>query len=228
MLLDQFGQSMNFSSAPKASDVSDAVDTPTRRNFLKAAACLPAILAAQSTWAQEEYHPQGFWEQPRTIWMKRADTREEVFATYWADGRLVDSEYRRLCWLMRDRHMEAAIRSLQARGKPVPASMFTASTISVVLLDILYATNGWLAYHNMSRPLVLNSGFRHQITNSNIEGAALNSRHVRGGAGDIDIPGVNPANVSAYGLWLSGGGIGWYPGKRFTHIDDGRLRFWRG
>jgi len=100
--------------------------------------------------------------------------------------------------------------------------------VSVVLLDILYATNGWLDYHDIARPLAITSAFRHPITNSETEGASKDSRHLVGGAGDLLIPGVNPANVSAYGLWLRGGGVGWYPSKAFTHVDDGRLRAWRG
>ena len=226
MLLDQFGQPLSPVGAPALQALDLAM--PTRRQFLKASACVPMVLSAQMSWAQEDYHPQGFWEQPRTIWMKRAATGEEIFTTYWADGQLIDAEYRKLCWFMRDLRMESSIRSLQSKGRPVPSELYAASTISLVLLDILYATNGWLAYHNMSRPLLLNSGFRHRVTNSQTEGAAFDSRHVKGGAGDIDIAGVNPASVSAYGVWIAGGGVGWYPGKKFTHVDDGRLRFWRG
>ena len=29
-------------------------------------------------------------------------------------------------------------------------------------------------------------------------------------------------------VWLRAGGVGFYPGKGFTHVDDGRLRRWKG
>lgn len=179
--------------------------------------------------AQDEtFHPQDFWDQPRSIWMSRATTGEEIKATYWADGDLVLSGYLELCWFMRDVQLEKQVRSLQAHGATIPKSLNPATNISLVLLDILYATGGWLDYHGMSRSLVLTSGFRHPITNARTEGAAQGSHHTRGGAGDLLVPGVSPEAVSAFGRWLSRGGVGWYPGKAFTHVDDGRLRFWRG
>lgn len=205
-----------------------ALAMPSRRSLLLTAAALPMVMLGQASNAQESYHPHGFWEQPRSIWMKRPATGEEIKTVYWADGRLIQSEYNKICWFMRDVRMEQRIRNQVASGKAVSKDLFSVVAISPVLLDILYAIGGWLDYHNMSRALLLNSGFRHWITNALTEGSAKDSRHLYGGAGDIDIPGVNSAAVSAFGLWLRGGGIGWYPGKAFTHIDDGRLRFWKG
>lgn len=204
------------------------VDLPSRRSFLSAAAVVPLILTGISSQAQAQHQPQGFWDQPRSIWMKRQATGEEIKAVYWADGNLIQNEYNRICWFMRDLRMEKRIKQYKAQGRPVHSDLYAAIAVSPVLLDILYATGGWLDYYRMSRALLLNSGFRHPITNALTEGAAKNSQHTHGGAGDIVIPGVNSANVSSYGLWLSGGGVGWYPGKSFTHVDSGRLRYWRG
>jgi uncharacterized protein YcbK (DUF882 family) len=202
---------------------------PNRRDLLRAAALMPAMLTGMSAWAQEgAYHPQDFWSQPRSIWMKRPATREEIRVTYWADGQLLRDGYFRLCWFMRDVQMQAQIEKMQSLGQPIPRGMVSNAAQSPILLDILYATGGWLEYHGIGRALILNSGFRHPITNGKTEGAAMASHHTRAGAGDIVVPGVDTASVSAYGRWLSGGGVGWYPGKSFTHVDDGRLRFWRG
>lgn len=199
-----------------------------RRSLLKSVAALPLILAGGRSFSQEQFHQQGFWDQPRSVWLKRPATGEEVRATYWADGELIQGEYYRICMLMRDVQMDRRIKSMQAMGQPVSPQMYSAVSVSLVLLDILYATGGWLVYHNMDRPILLTSGFRHPATNSITEGAAMNSHHTKGRAGDIVIPGVNAANVSAYGRWLSAGGVGWYERKSFTHIDDGRMRSWRG
>lgn len=209
---------------------------PSRRSFLKSAAILPAIAGSLSCFGTEDetrvIHPSGFWDAPREVWLKRPATslnkEEEIKLVYWADGQLIQDAYLKLSWFMRDLRMEELIKRKQSQGKKIPDGFYPASTISPLLLDILYATNGWLSFHGMPRAIVMNSGFRHPYTNARTEGASRDSRHMRGGAGDIAIPGVNPASVSSYGLWLSAGGVGWYPGKSFTHVDDGKLRFWRG
>lgn len=189
---------------------------------------LTGIESMAGTDAGAGYHPNDFWSQPRTIWMKRPATGEEIKTVYWADGQLIQEEYKRLCWFMRDVRMESRMKQYIAKGQAIPQSLYCAVPMRLVLLDILYATNGWLDYHNISRPLILNSGLRHPITNAGTEGSARNSRHQVGGAGDITIAGVSSGSVSSYGRWLSAGGVGWYPGKSFTHIDDGRLRSWKG
>lgn len=205
-----------------------AIELPSRRSFLLSAAVMPSILLGTSASAQTQFQPQDFWGRPRTIWMKRAETKEEIKAVYWADGELVRSEYLKLCWFMRDVKMEKLLQRNAAQGRVSPASWHAAVAMSPVLLDILYATGGWLDYYGIPRPLEFLSGFRHEYTNARTEGAALLSRHIGGGAGDIHIPGVRAANVSAFGRWLSGGGVGWYPNNSFTHVDDGKLRFWKG
>lgn len=124
--------------------------------------------------------------------------------------------------------MQSRIEGLRQLGRPVPAGWYAAMGMSPVLLDILYAINGWLDFFGMARPLVLTSALRHPVTNAAIEGAAKDSRHQRGGAGDLIIPDVPADRVAAFGVWLRGGGVGFYPSKGFTHVDDGRLRVWRG
>ena len=199
----------------------------TRRRLLKAAAVVPALFAARWSEAQE-FHVADFWERPRYVWMKRPATGEEIKDIYWANGNLIPEAYNRISWFMRDVKMERRIGLLAALGKMPPAGWFAGIGMSPVLLDILYATNGWLDHFGLSRPLILNSGHRHQVTNNATEGAARNSLHVLGRAGDIVIPGVSATSVSRYGVWLSAGGVGFYPSKGFTHVDDGRLRIWRG
>lgn len=215
---------------PIVGDFEPGSMLPTRRSFILSAAAAPALLTGQMSSAQDLQTalPQGFWNQPRSVWMKRQMTGEEIRATYWADGQLIQPEYKRLCWFMRDLHMENRIRRMQGRGEAIPPILYCAVHVSTLLLDILYATNGWLVFHNLARPLVLNNAFRHRITNGETEGAAKDSLHIVGGAGDISIQGVSASAVSAYGRWLSGGGVGWYPGKSFTHVDAGKLRSWKG
>lgn len=199
----------------------------TRRSLLRAATVVPLICAAQRSRA-EEFHASDFWDRPRYVWMKRPATGEEIRAVYWADGQLIQEAYTQISWFMRDVQMERRIAALAAAGRRPPPGWFAGIGMSPVLLDILYATNGWLDHFGLSRALILSSGHRHTVTNGATEGAARNSLHVLGRAGDIIIPGVSATSVSRYGVWLSAGGVGFYPSKGFTHVDDGRLRAWRG
>lgn len=150
-----------------------------------------------------------FWVRPRTISLLHA-SGERVQATYWSDGELISSAYEELSWFMRDRVDNKAVY------------------MSPILLDIGYSLCGWLAYFDINKPLVLTSGHRTARRNATIEGAARNSHHIKGEAMDVRIPGVSTAQVSAFGRWLGGGGVGFYPGKDFTHLDRGRLRYWKG
>lgn len=182
---------------------------PTRRQFLAAAAAAPQLLGVPSS-ALAQGDGRDFWSVPRWVWLKRPATGEEVRAIYWADGQLVQDGYLQLCWLLRD------VRA----GK----SMY----MSPILLDILYATCGWLQWFGIHRPITTTSGARFEATNRDTEGAAKNSLHKEGRAHDGFIEGVSVASMRDLGLWLGGGGVGYYPQKSFCHWDDGRARYWRG
>jgi len=72
------------------------------------------------------------------------------------------------------------------------------------------------------------SGFRTPETNSKLEGAALNSQHLRANALDIFLPNVDNAQVAKDFKTFIYGGVGMYPLKHFTHLDCGPLRSWVG
>jgi uncharacterized protein YcbK (DUF882 family) len=187
----------------------DAIDESRRRLLTAGASMLASSLALPSWATSDERAASEFWLQPRRIVLRHA-VGERLDATYWSDGEIIASEYQRISHFMRDR----------VTGYGV--------WMHPVLLDILYAVGGWLRYFGVTEPIVLTSGCRDPVRNQHIEGAALNSLHPKGEAADIRIPHVNPLQVSRFGVWLGGGGVGWYPEKQFTHLDRGRLRTWRG
>lgn len=74
------------------------------------------------------------------------------------------------------------------------------------------------------------SGFRSPEYNTLLrrEGrrVARHSLHLLGKAIDISIPGVNLDKVRRTALSLRYGGVGYYPGAGFVHIDSGSVRTW--
>lgn len=76
----------------------------------------------------------------------------------------------------------------------------------------------------VTTPIYINSGFRTKQTNSILEGAAENSKHLLAQAVDFAIPGVPVPEVSKYVKSLKIGGMGVYP--TFTHMDTGSVRYW--
>lgn len=179
--------------------------------------------------------PQGFWERPRWVWLKRAATGEQIRTVYWQDGQIIPETYQQVCWFLRDVRFQQmmsandpAIRLALNRGLIGEQHLSAWLMMDPVLLDILYAFSAWLALFNVNTPIVLTSAFRHLITNNTTEGAARNSWHLQGGAADIVVPGVAPEALARFGQWLAGGGVGIYHSRGFIHLDRGRLRSWRG
>jgi hypothetical protein len=57
-------------------------------------------------------------------------------------------------------------------------------------------------------------------------GVAQFSQHMLGKAIDFSIPGVPLDQLRAAGLRLQRGGVGYYPGSGFVHVDVGSIRHW--
>jgi uncharacterized protein YcbK (DUF882 family) len=176
----------------------------SRRKFLKLAAGTIASMALPC-FAQSN----DFWNLPRELWLRRPDTGEELRAVYWADGAIVNEGYFQICRLLRDTHLNLAVQ------------------YDLVTLDIARGVFGWLQGFGIQRPIIVNSGYRHPTTNAS-EGGVKNSLHTLAQALDIRIDGVSTDSVTRFGQYLSGGGVGFYPGKNFTHLDRGRVRYWQG
>lgn len=74
------------------------------------------------------------------------------------------------------------------------------------------------------------SGYRSPAYNSlllsNRQHVARHSLHLTGKAIDISIPGINLATIRHTAVSLQLGGVGYYPGEGFVHIDSGNVRTW--
>lgn len=146
---------------------------------------------------------------PRVLWLRRQD-----------EGARLDLEaerdYRHACWLLRD---VRAGRSAWAS----PRLLRTAAWMQA-----------FLAAYQVHRPFEVHSGFRTRFTNEACGGARA-SLHLLDGDGlfhamDIRMEGVSSEYLGRLAALAKQGGVGFYTDRKtaFVHIDDGRVRYWRG
>lgn len=73
-------------------------------------------------------------------------------------------------------------------------------------------------------------GYRSPATNeylrTHTSGVAKNSLHMQAEAIDIRVPGLRTSLLRDVALGLGRGGVGYYPGSDFIHVDVGRVRRW--
>jgi len=73
-------------------------------------------------------------------------------------------------------------------------------------------------------------GYRNPHTNSYLRsqghGVAMHSLHMQAMAIDIRLPGTSTARLRDLALALHEGGVGYYAGPDFIHVDVGRVRRW--
>lgn len=184
-------------------------DAISRRKLIASGFGLVGTALAFPSWSDEApERANDFWLRPRTLRLRRDGQRME--STYWIDGEVQVQAWQEISWFLRDKVDNQAVWT------------------QPVLLDVLYGIDGWLRYFGISEPVDVTSGYRTATRNAHIEGAAKDSQHVSGGATDIRHTSVSSQQFARFGLWLGGGGVGWYPSKGFTHVDRGRLRYWKG
>jgi uncharacterized protein YcbK (DUF882 family) len=136
-------------------------------------------------------------------------TGEETSAVYWADGDFVADGLQDLNRILRDHRS----------GDIYP--------IDTELLDLLYLLRDWV---DSRKPFQVISGYRSPHTNAilhaNSSGVANRSYHMQGMAIDIRLGDCELSHLHEAALALRSGGVGYYPGPNFIHVDVGPLRNW--
>jgi len=134
-------------------------------------------------------------------------------ATYWANGALQHDALADINTILRD-HRADLVAEIDFR-----------------LLDQLNQLNQLL---DNREPLHIISGYRSPMTNNYLRqksqgnGVAKHSLHMEGRAIDIRIPGVDTQTLHKAARSLKKGGVGYYPGLKFVHMDTGHIRHWKG
>jgi uncharacterized protein YcbK (DUF882 family) len=101
--------------------------------------------------------------------------------------------------------------------------------IDPALLDLLHAA---AARCGRDPEFEVISGYRSPESNAAMHahsaGVAAKSLHMEGRAIDVRLVGCDIARLRDAGLALGQGGVGYYHGPQFVHLDTGRVRTWVG
>lgn len=168
----------------------------TRRCFVAALASAPWLADAHAG-------------EARVLRFGHLHTGERLEVEYFAGGRYLPDALAAVNHLLRDfRNGEVG-------------------TMDPSLLDLLHA----LRVRTGSRqPYEIISGYRSPATNRMLHerssGVATKSLHMSGQAIDIRVADVPLVQLRQAALSLQLGGVGFYPGSNFVHIDTGRVRVW--
>jgi uncharacterized protein YcbK (DUF882 family) len=147
--------------------------------------------------------------ESRRLVLQNTHTGEVLDTIYWTDGQLQPAELGRLDWIFRDHRAGSVL--------PIDARIFD-------LLHELAASAGVEPRYEII------SGYRSPATNAMLaatsDGVSSRSLHMEGKAIDIRLAGVPLARLRDLALARGAGGVGYYPGSDFVHLDIGRVRSW--
>ncbi len=151
----------------------------------------------------------------RSLAFHNTHTNEKLDVPYWVSGGYQESGLTAIDWILRDHRTGEVTR------------------IDPKLLDLLHLLREQAAQAgaaNESAVYEIISGYRSPYSNEmlrNRSGAvARHSLHLKGMAADVRLTGVPLRRLHAAALDIARGGVGYYPGDDFVHLDTGRVRSW--
>jgi uncharacterized protein YcbK (DUF882 family) len=130
-----------------------------------------------------------------------------------------------VAYCIRERYCPDALKSINHILRDHRTGEVAA--IDPALLDLLHALSRKIG---TTSPFHIISGYRSPVTNALLRGrsrnVARNSLHMEGKAVDIRLPDLALGSLRHAALDLKRGGVGFYPGPDFVHVDVGKVRFW--
>jgi uncharacterized protein YcbK (DUF882 family) len=136
-------------------------------------------------------------------------TGEGLKTVYWYRGKYLPGALRDISYVLRDYRADEV--------KPIDPQ----------LLELLYELGRLLETRD---PFYIMCGYRSPVTNAYLRqynpAVAERSLHIEGKAVDIRLPGCHASLIRQAAVTLQGGGVGYYPGSNFVHIDTGPIRYW--
>jgi uncharacterized protein YcbK (DUF882 family) len=176
----------------------------SRRDFIKlagsglvVASCAPSVALA------------GYPDKPRSLALTNLHTREALETCYFDGNNYVSKELSRLNHICRDFR----------RNEVHPMDKRLFDHISLIQKELSVETE-----------VQIISGYRSPATNEALrgksKGVAKKSYHMLGQAIDFRLDGVSLKRVRDVSRELKLGGVGYYPGSNFVHIDTGPVRYW--
>ena len=155
------------------------------------------------------------WNDPsRSLSFYNTHTRERLDVTYWKSGRYDENAMAKIDWALRDHRKQ---RETQ---------------MSKELMNLLYTIKLELQKRHPDKDVTFSiiSGYRTPATNSMLRagggGQAKKSRHMHGDAIDIRVPGIATSEIRDVAWCLQRGGVGYYRGSDFVHVDVAKVRYW--
>jgi uncharacterized protein YcbK (DUF882 family) len=191
-------------SSHRARVVAASAHRPARRRVLAASAAAVAapflVFSRRSSAAATA---------ARSLAFRHTHTGESLAITFAHGERYVAEALERVNWFLRD-FRNGAVQPIDPQ-----------------LLDQLHQV---AALTGSRAPYEVISGYRSPATNEALHrsgrGVATRSLHLEGRAIDVRLADVPLADLRDAALSLKAGGVGFYAGSRFVHLDTGRVRRW--
>jgi uncharacterized protein YcbK (DUF882 family) len=147
--------------------------------------------------------------EERLLSLVHTHTRERLTVPYFADGAYLPEGLSTLNVFLRDHRT--------GEEHPIEPALFD------ILNDLRLATG-------TKSPFQVISGYRSPRTNAMLRegsrGVAAGSLHLQGRAIDVRLADVGSAALRDAAVELRRGGVGYYRGPDFVHVDTGRVRRW--
>lgn len=147
----------------------------------------------------------------KSIKLNNQNTNEKLEVTFWRNDWFDADAFEEIEYFFRDWREDATHK------------------IDPYLIDLLFNISQKIGG---DKEIIVLSGYRTPKTNLWLQKhpkyrAAKDSLHMFGRAVDFTVPSKKLSTVRDYARSFQSGGVGYYPGKHFIHVDTGRERYWK-